>query len=230
MVPILLWRWPKLLAVALLAATPLSAAGQAVAQEPEVLDRVLVSIGDEAVTQSDAEREYGIELLLEGKMPAEIPDGATWHQTCERLVNQKLLALESATGAAVPDALRTAALQDLEEARKRFPNQDLYQSALESLHMNEQQLLERLIEQRLILHTIDQQLRPTAAPEAAEIETYYHQTFVPHYLQKNKEPAPPLTEVEGQIRELVVQSKIDQLLAQWLEELKSSRRVRWHNF
>jgi hypothetical protein len=95
--------------------------------------------------------------------------------------------------------------------------------------MSEQQLLGRLVEQRQILQTIDQRLRPTAAPEAAEIETYYRETFVPQYLQRNKAPAPPLTEVESQIRELVVQGKIDQLLAKWLEELKSSRRVTWHS-
>jgi len=230
MVPILFWRWPKLLAVALLAATPLSAAGQAGAQKAGVLDRVLVSIGDEATTQSDVEREYGIELLLEGKTPAEIPDPATLQQTCERLVNQRLLALESSTGAAVPEALKAAALQDLEEVRKRFPNPEAYQSALETLGMKEQELLGRLIEQRQILQTIDQRLRPAAAPQAAEIESYYRQTFVPEYLQKNKGPAPPLQEVENQIQEVVVQKKIDQLLAQWLAELKPRRQVRWHNF
>lgn len=251
MVPILLWRWPKLLIVALLAAlqpgalasepavwqapgrraaTPLSAARLAVAQKPEVLDRLLVSIGDEAITQSDVEREYGIELLLEGKTPSEIPDAATLQQTCERLVNQRLLALESPTGAAVPENLKAAALQELVEVRNRFPNPGAYQTALETLATNEQELLGRLIEQRQILQTIDQRLRPAAAPEAAEIETYYRETFVPEYLRRNKGPAPPLAEVENQIRELVVQKKIDQLLAQWLEELKSRRRVRWHSF
>jgi hypothetical protein len=216
--------------VALFTATLLSASGRAAAERPQVLDRVLVSFGNVAITQSDAEREYAIELFLEGKMPAEIPDPTTLQQTCERLVNQRLLALESPAGSPVPEALRTAALQDLEEARKRFPNQGAYQSALESLHMNEQQLLGRLIEQRQILQTIDQRLRPAAAPEAAEIEAYYRETFVPQYLQRNKGPAPPLTEVESQISELVVQRKIDQLLARWLEELRSDRRVRWHSF
>jgi hypothetical protein len=229
MVPILLWRWPELLAVALLAATPLFAARQAVAPQPEVLDRVLVSVGDEAITQSDAEREYGIELLLEGQEPAEIPDPATLRETCERLVNQRLLALESSPGAAVPEALKAAAARDLEGVRKRFPNPDAYQSALNTLGTNEQELLGRLVEQRQILQTIDQRLRPAAAPDAAEIETYYRETFVPQYLRSNKGPAPPLAEVENQIQEVLVQRKIDQLLAQWLEELKSRRRVRWHS-
>lgn len=212
------------------AGTPLSAGGRTADEPAQVLDRVLVSFENVAITQSDAEREYGIELFLEGKMPAEIPDPATLRQTCERLVDQRLLALEPAAGSASPEALRTAALQDLEEARKRFPNEGAYQSALESLRMNEQQLLGRLVEQRQILQSIDQRLRPAAAPEAAEIETYYRETFVPEYLQRNKGPAPPLTEVESQIRELVVQRKIDQLLALWLEELRSNRRVRWHSF
>jgi hypothetical protein len=216
--------------LALLAATSLSAARQAVAPQREVLDRILASIGDEAITRSDVEREYGIELLLEGQAPGEIPDSATLRQTCERLVNQRLLALESSTSVAVPESLKAAALQDLEGVRKRFPNSDAYQSALETLGTNEQELLGRLIEQRQILQTIDQRLRPTATAEAAEIETYYRETFVPEYLRGNRGPAPPLAEVENQIRELVVQKKIDQLLAQWLEELKTRRQVRWHSF
>jgi hypothetical protein len=194
------------------------------------LDRILVSIGDQATTQSDVQREYGIELLLEGKTPAEIPDPETLQQTCERLVNQRLLALESSTGEAVPEALKAAGLQDLEEVRKRFANPEAFQSALETLGINEQELLGRLIEQRQILQAIDQRLRPAAAPEAAEIESYYRETFVPEYLQKNKGPAPSLEEVKDQIQEVVVQKKIDQLLAQWLAELKSRRQVRWHNF
>jgi uncharacterized Zn finger protein len=39
-----------------------------------------------------------------------------------------------------------------------------------------------------------------------------------------------LTEVQGQIREILAQKKIDELLASWLEELKPSRRVRFYSF
>lgn len=196
----------------------------------EVLDRVVASFENTVLTQSDVEREYRFELFLEGKMPTEMPDSAILKQACERLVSQKLLALESESGSAVSEALRAAALQDLDETRKRFANQEAYQSALASLGMTERQVLGRLVERRQILQTIDQRLRPAAAPEASEIETYYRETFAPEYARRNQGPAPPLAEVESQIRELLVQQKIDQLLAQWLEELKSSRQVRFHSF
>jgi hypothetical protein len=42
--------------------------------------------------------------------------------------------------------------------------------------------------------------------------------------------APPLTEVQGQIQEILVQKRINQLLASWLEELKPGRRVRFYSF
>jgi uncharacterized Zn finger protein len=54
--------------------------------------------------------------------------------------------------------------------------------------------------------------------------------FTPQYTQTHGSAVPPLTEVQGQIQEILVQKRIDQLLASWLEELKPSRRVRFHSF
>jgi hypothetical protein len=49
-------------------------------------------------------------------------------------------------------------------------------------------------------------------------------------MQTHGSAVPPLTEVQGQIQEILVQKRIDQLLASWLEELKPSRAVRFHSF
>ena len=218
------------LVIVLILATPRILFSRGGAGQAEILDSVVVSIGNTGLTHSDVEREYRFELFQDGKMPAEIPDSRTLQQTCERLVSQRLLALEVETGAGVPEALQAAARQDLDDLRKRFPDQSAYQSALSKLGMTDEQVLARLIEHRQILQAIDQRLRPAAAPEAAEVEAYYRETFAPEYTHRQGAPAPPLAEVESQVREFVTEKKIDGLLAQWLEELKTSRQVRWHSF
>jgi len=218
------------LVIVLILATPSFLFSRGGASQAEILDRILVSFENTALTQSDVEQEYGFELFQDGKLPAEAPDSRTLQQTCERLVSQRLLALEVEGGAAVPEGLQAAAGQDLDDIHKRFADQGAYQSALASLGLSEEQVLARLIEHRQILQAIDQRLRPAAAPEATEVEGYYRETFAPEYTSRQGALAPPLTEVESQVRELVTEKKIDGLLAQWLEELKTSRQVRWHSF
>ena len=114
--------------------------------------------------------------------------------------------------------------------RKHFSSDPDYQSALHALHMDEKQILTTLVEQQRILRIVEQRLRPAAAPGTADVESYYHDVFTPEYTQKHGVPVPPLTEVEGQIREILLQKRIDELLPSWLEELKPSRAVRFHSF
>jgi hypothetical protein len=96
--------------------------------------------------------------------------------------------------------------------------------------MDEKQILCTLVEQQRILRIVEQRLRPAAAPATTDVESYYRDVFTPEYTRTHGPRVPPFKEVEGQIKEILVQKKIDQLLASWLEELKPSRRVRFHSF
>jgi len=194
----------------------------------EVLDRVVASIGDVAITQTDVEHEYRLERFLDGQWPPLPPDSKTLKQACERLVQQKVLLEEETQDLSHDPALEKAATEELEEVRKRFPSEREYQSALQSLRMDEKQILSTLIDQQRILRIIEERLRPAAAPATPEIESYYRDVFTPEYTRTHSPPVPPLAEVEEQIQEVLVQKKIDQLLANWLEELGPSYRVHFY--
>jgi hypothetical protein len=196
----------------------------------EILDRVVASIGDVAITQSDVEHEYRLERFLDGQWPPPLPDSKTLEQARERLTYQKLLLEEETQDLSRDAALEKTAAEQLEGVRKRFPSEQDYQSALHSLHMDEKQILTTLVEQQRILRVVEQRLRPAAAPSTTDVESYYRDVFTPEYTRTHGLPVPPLKEVEGQIGEILVQKKIDQLLASWLEELKPSRAVRFHSF
>jgi hypothetical protein len=196
----------------------------------EVLDRVVASIGDVAVTQSDVEREYRLERFLDGQWPPPPPDSKTLGQVREVLVYQRLLLEEETQDFSHDPTLEKTAAEELVGLRKLFPSQQGYQSALHSLHMDEKQILATLIDQQRILRIIEQQLRPAASPGTTDVESYYRDVFTPEYTRKYGPPVPALTEVEGQIHEILVQKRIDELLTSWLEELGPSRRVRFHSF
>jgi hypothetical protein len=202
----------------------------AVFSRAEILDRVVASMGDVAITQSDVEHEYRLERFLDGQWPPLPAESKTLDKARERLVYQKLLLEEETQDISRDPTLEKRAAEELEGLRKRFPSEQDYQSALQSLHMDEKQILTTLIDQQKILKIIEQQLRPAAAPGTNDVESYYRDVFTPEYTRTHGPPVPPLAEVEGQIREILAQKKIDQLLAGWLEELKSSRRVRFYSF
>jgi hypothetical protein len=191
---------------------------------------VVASFGNVAITQSDLEREYCFERFLDGQWPAPPPDAATLERVRERLTFQKLLVVEESANPLEPAELEKSASEPLNKLRQRFSREEDFQAALRSLDMDEPGLIQHLAEQQRILRMIDQRLRPAATPTPGEVETYYRETFVPEYVRRTDAATPALAEVEGQIREILVQKKIDQLLVTWLEELKSSRRVKFHSF
>ena len=199
-----------------------------VSSRAEVLDRVVASIGDMAITQSDAEHEYRLERFLDGQWPPPAPDSNTMKQACERLVHQKVLLEEETQDLSHDPGLEKTATEELVGVRRRFPSAQDYQSALQSLQMDEKQILATLIDQQRVLRIIDERLRPSATPAMPEVESYYRDVFTPEYMREHGSQVPPLAEVEGQIQEILVQKKIDQLLANWLEELGPSHHVHFY--
>ena len=208
--------------------TPGPAAATSAASE--TVDRVVASIGNAAITQADVEAEYRFELFLDGKTPASPPDQATLVAVRDRLIEQRLLGEEAAAEAAAPEDFQAKAAETLNEIRKRYGSEEAFNSALHSLGMDRPQLLARIAQQEKVLRMVEERFRPAAWPEPAEVEAYYRDTFVPEYTRRGTGPPPALPEVENKIKELLIEKKIDRLLEAWLEEMKSGRRVRIHEF
>ncbi len=97
--------------------------------------------------------------------------------------------------------------------------------------MTESELLARIAQQDLMLRLIDERLRPAASPSDDAVADYYRSIFIPEFEKKNSgAPAPPLSEVDAGIREVLMQKRINELLDQWIEELKPTTNVRFHSF
>ncbi|MGH9351739.1 MAG: SurA N-terminal domain-containing protein [Terriglobia bacterium] len=188
------------------------------------LNRVVASVGGVPLTQRDVEQEYQLETLLStGKAPAALPAAPVMASVQSRLIDQKLLEQALSEYRFDQGAVDRQAAGRLADLRKKFKDEAAFRSALHTLGMNEQQLTGRLKEQDKILEMIDEQLRPSATVSAQEIESYYQKTLVPSYAGKGAPPA--LKDVQSEIREILVQKNINQLLDQWLAELKKDHPV-----
>jgi peptidyl-prolyl cis-trans isomerase SurA len=192
----------------------------------QTLDRVVASVGNTAITSSDVENEYRLELFLDGKsVEGADPDVATLNQVRDRMIDRVLLREEAQASEIKVAADDKAADQRLDEVRKKFPNLTAYQDGLKALQMTEADLRQDLAEQEAILQLVDQRLRPEATVEPSEIEAYYRNTLAPELARQGQQP-PPLTEVTDRIREILVQQKISGLLEDWLKRLRATREVK----
>jgi hypothetical protein len=206
-------------------------ASAAVSSATEVLDRVVASVGSVAITANDVLREYRFERFLEGQWPAPAPDAAAIASAREHLTYQILLSREGDPSPADKAECEKAAGERLAALRKGFPGPEAFEEAVHELGMTEAEIVARIAQQNLMLRLVDQRLRPAASPPDEEVAEYYRQIFVPEFQRKNPgAAAPPLVEVENQIREVLTQKHINELLDQWIEELKPSNRVRTHSF
>jgi SurA N-terminal domain len=193
----------------------------------ETVDRVAASVGRTAITASEVEQEYRLELFLEGKSPASAEPGqAVLEQVRSRIIDRVLLQEEvQASGIHVGPDDRAVA-QRLQEVRDKFPAPQAFEEGLRGLGITEDELRRHLAEQVEVLRLIDIRLRPEVTVEEPEIEAYYHGTLIPELARQGQQPPPALSGVEDQIREILVQKKINLLLEAWLERLRAGHDVR----
>ena len=196
----------------------------------ETLDRVVASVGYVAITASDMEQEYRFERFLDAQWPPPPSNSAMLADAREHLTYQTLLTREENPGPADRAESEKSAAERLAALRKEFVHPEDFQQALKDLGMTETEVGARIAEQELMLRLIDQRLRPAASPSDNEVADYYRSTFIPEFQKKNGGAAPPLSEVEGQIREILIQKRMIELTDQWIEELKPTTKVRFHTF
>ncbi len=193
-----------------------------------MLDRVLASVGDIAITRRDVVEEYRFERFLDSKFPAGEPDSTESQAALNRLISQTLLDEQmQRPGTATKNGAKDAEAT-LKSVREKFPSEQAYNAALQSLGMTEPQVLKRLEIYERTLRTINNRLRPTALPDPGEIDDYYKKVFVPEYAKQNAGTPPALDQVRGQIREILVQKKMNEQLDDWLNRLKATHRVTIH--
>jgi hypothetical protein len=191
----------------------------------------VASVGNIAITLSDVERQYRFERFLDAQWPPPPPSADALAHAREHLTYQVLLTREENPGPAERAECAKSSVVRLAALHKAYVHPEDYQRALKDLGMTETEVQARIAEQELMLRLIDERLRPAASPSDDAVAEYYQSTFVPEFRKKNGgAAAPPLAGVEDQIREILIQKRINELLDQWIDELKPTTNVRFHSF
>jgi peptidyl-prolyl cis-trans isomerase SurA len=189
------------------------------------VDRIVVVVHDNVITESDWDEEERVTALLEGTAPEIHSHTAT---TLNRLI-ERTLVLEQMTSLEFKRSTPQEIESELTSVKKQIPGADdpaKWQAMIARYGVSEDQLNHRLGEQRDTLRFLDVKFRSGIHITQSEIETYYNEVLIPQ-LQAKKAMIPPLAEVRGKIAAILTEQRMNAMLDDWIRELKANGDIRW---
>jgi hypothetical protein len=192
----------------------------------EIIDRIAVSVGNQAITASDVEREIRVSAFLNRTQPDFSPQSR--RATAGRLVEQRLILreLENSRYPVPPASEIEPVLEKFQ--KENFDGLDDYGRALAAAEITDQQVRDELLWQRRLLLFIDVRFRPAVQVSDQEIEDYFHKTVEP--AAEAAHPGEPITidEYRDRIEEKLTGDQVNQQMNAWLENTRQRAAVVYH--
>jgi hypothetical protein len=116
-------------------------------------------------------------------------------------------------------------VQQLKSGYVREHGQGSWSAALNHYFLTESEIRDRIALELNQLKLIDARLRPSIQLDESSVADYYNRQFVPEMRRSGAQP-PTLQEAAPQIREVLLQQKINEALPAWLESLRSQAQIR----
>jgi len=208
-------RRTTILCVALMAA--IAAASPVVhSQTVRVVDRIVARIEDDIILQSQVRELGAFQQMIEGR--AESDD-----RLLAELIEQWVVENE-ATASHFPEPARSEVDRELSRLEAQIGDPDAYAAKLREQGLSAAQVREMLTRQIYVERYLDYKFRPSVRIESVDIKAYYENELLPE-LAKKHQPAPQMSGLEEQIRELLTQRAISDLAASWLDETKSRLKI-----
>jgi hypothetical protein len=192
----------------------------------EIIDRIAISVGNQAITTSDVDREIRVTAFLNRNEPDFTP--AARRATADRLVEQRLI-LRELENSRYPAPAASEVDPILDKFKKdNFSGEEDYAQALARRGIRDQQVRDELLWQRRLLLFIDVRFRPAVQVSDREIEDYFHQTVEP--AAQAAHPGQPVTldEYRDQIEEKLTGDQVDKQMTAWLERARERSQVVVH--
>lgn len=191
----------------------------------EVIDRIVATVNGQIILQSDWNDALRYEALLSARTVSDF-NTEERRGVLDRLIDQELLG-EQMKSALFKHATEEEAAAEVAQTRQLYPeaaNDDGWKALLARFGLNEKALVSHVQEQIDLMRLVDAHLRPTVQIDSKSIEAYYREKFIPQLKQSGSGNV-PLDEVSAQIRELLTQERVSELMVSWLHSLRSESKV-----
>lgn len=203
--------------IALLLLVPLSL------QAGELLDRIVATVNTHAILQSDWDDEVHYECFMSGREPADVT-AEQRKSALERLIDQEILREQMR----VTD-LKPAGADEIKKQIEDLKNDQLREHPGQSwaMMLSRYRLTDRVVEEHVAaeleqFQLVDLRFRPSIQISSADVENYYREQIIPRLPAADPSS---LKDAAPQIREILIQGKINQLLNSWLETLRSQAQI-----
>jgi peptidyl-prolyl cis-trans isomerase SurA len=195
------------------------------ARAGQVVDRIVATINGHIILQSDWDEALCYEALLNGRAMNQFTEDDR-RAVLDRLIDQELLG-EQMKSASFQHASEAEATARIAEARRHYPEATTaegWQMVLGRFGLAERDLVAHVQQQIDLMRLVDAHLRPAVQIDSKTVEAYYREKFVPQ-LKQPVLTETPSAEVAAQIRELLTEEKVNELMISWLQSLRSESKV-----
>ena len=195
---------------------------------PEVIDRLVAVVNRQIITLSDVEEEKKYLQLGVVNEVADRGTSAGQHQDTFEIVQsliQQSLIQEQVQTFAGNEASPEEVQEQVRLLEEKSGGKESFEEVLKQRHITLEALKVRLAWQIQVLKFLDNRFRQFVVILPKEIDEYYQNSFLPELARKGISKAPPVAEVEGQIRELLVEEKVNGQIDGWLSSLTRSADI-----
>ena len=189
----------------------------------EILDKVVAVVGKNVITASEVAQQLRLESFI-NQRPVDHSEQAS-SLALQRLIDQNLISQEMLVTSFLGVSDSQIEQELAASHQQEFPNGMSFGAALEAYNLSEEDLRDFLRRQLNVLRFIDFRFRTGMEVTEDEINIYYENSYIPQVRLVEASIPEPLTEVRGQIREVVAQQKVDALLDDWLKRIRATSRL-----
>jgi len=187
-----------------------------------VIDRIAVTLDNQIITESEIALEIRLTAFLNGDLPEFSPEARK--RAAERLIEQKLIRREIQIGHYQGPNKEDVEIMLKQIQTQRFQGPKEYRAALEKYDLTEENLKAHLSWQLMLLRFIDARFRPAVQVTDDEIRAYYEKELG----KADPGGKPKFEEVRDQIRETLINQRVDQQLDEWLAAARRRTRIQFH--
>lgn len=196
--------------------------GPAVEARAEIVDRIVARVGNDIVTLSDmlALRRYQ-ELLAEPGS-SKTDD----RRLLDQLTEQQLILEEARQGGLAYTPMSDEDVKaEIARLGERLGSPEAFEKRMKDVGLSEEELRWVLTRQGDIQRFLDARFRAAVQLPEEQITGYYREQLLPQLHRRGVREMPQLDDVEDQIRELLTQQQINEMVSNWLVELKARTRI-----
>lgn len=192
------------------------------------LDRVVAIVNDDLILDSDVNEEMRLQAFDPYHSQSEKLSST---RAIERLINRDLILQQLKLQ---PEDLPTDAEvnKQIDQLRRDIPACSQYRCQtkegwdhfLADHGFTEASFFARWRDRMMVLSFIEERFELGVSITLDQIQNYYDKTLLPEY-QRQHAPAPKLESISSQIREVLLQQQISNLLQDWLKSLRAQGSV-----